>query len=139
METLQKLYADYLAESTALRENASPFAGVFGMGDDPRKHPCHELFYINVGRWIEELIEGKPSGEAALEAARFLMEEPKKHDGTEGYWFLYACIGYIRSLIPFLRPENCKALAERFTELYPRRERMPVQKETLKMLQRAGK
>ena len=139
IEALEKLYSDYLAESSEVRKKAPPLAGIFGFGEDPRYHPCHELFFMNVGRWTSELADSQPSAEKALEAVRFLMEEPKKHQNAEGYWFMYACIGHIRNLIGFLRPEDCKALAERFDALYPRRERMPVQKQILKMLQKAGK
>lgn len=139
MEALRQLYTDYLAEVIEVRRNAPRFAGVFGLGEDPRKHPCHTIFYNNVEKWAAEFVAEQPSRDAALEVAQFLLEEPKKNADTDGYWFLYVCIGFIRSLIPFLSPADCKALAERFNALYPRRDRMPVQQETFKMLQKAGK
>lgn len=139
MDSLRQLYADYLAEAYKVRKNASAFAGIFGLGDDPRKHPCHEVFYHNVEKWMEEFVASGPACELAGEVASFLLEEPGKHRDKEGYWFLYACLGFIRSLIPFLSGEDCKALAARMNELYPRRERMPLQQETFKLLQKAGK
>lgn len=139
METLRQIYADYLAEADRVRKNASVFAGIFGLGDDPRKNPCHEAFYHNVEKWMEEFVASAPGQELAGEAASFLLEEPRKNAQKEGYWFLYVCVGFIRDLIPFLTTENCEALAERMNTLYPRRERMPVQQETFKMLQKAGK
>ena len=139
MEVLQQLYADYLAEATEVRRKAPRFAGIFGLGEDPRNHPCHETFYRNVEKWTEDFVAAKPNRESALELAKFFLEEPQKHRDSEGYWFMYVCIGFIRSLIPFLQPEDCKALAERFNGIYPRRERMPVQQETFKMLQKASK
>lgn len=139
MENLRQLYADYLAEADKVRKNASVFAGIFGLGDDPRKNPCHEIFYQNAGNWVKDFVASAPAREQALEAASFLLEEPRKNTNAEGYWFLYVCVGFIRDLIPFLDREDCKQLAERMNTLYPRRERMPLQQETLKMLQKAGK
>jgi len=139
MDGLRQLYADYLAEAHKVRKNASAFAGVFGLGDDPRKHPCHEVFYQNVEKWIEEFVASGPDCEQAGAVASFLLEEPGKNVKEEGYWFLYACLGFIRNLVPFLSGEDCKVLATRMNSLYPRRERMPVQQETFIMLQKAGK
>ena len=139
MENLRQLYADYLAEALNVRKKASAFAGIFGLGDDPRKNPCHEAFYEKAQEWTKAFVAGEPTGEQAQEVAQFMLEEPFKHIGAEGYWFLYVCIGLIRELIPFMSREACGALAERMNALYPRRDRMPVQQETFKMLQKAAK
>lgn len=74
-----------------------------------------------------------------MEAASFMLEEPRKNANAEGYWFLYVCVGFIRELIPFLSREDCKQLSEQMNSLYPRRERMPLQQETFQLLQKAGK
>ncbi len=138
MEQLQKLYADYLVQAQQVREKAPAWAGVFGLGDDPRKHPCHEAFYENAQSWLREFVVAQPSREQARLAAEFLLEEPGKYKNAEGYWFLYVCIGFIRELIPYLGKEDCRQLAQRMNSLYPKRERMPVQQQTLKQLQKAG-
>ena len=139
MEKLRQLYADYLEEAYQVRKKAPAFAGIFGLGEDPRKHPCHDTFYRSVQGWVAQFVSGAPDPQQALEATSFMLEEPKKHVGAEGYWFVYVCIGFIRDLIPYLSGEDCKALAVRMNTLYPRRDRMPLQQETLKMLQKAGK
>lgn len=139
MEKLRQLYADYLEEADNVRKKAPAFAGIFGLGDDPRRHPCHEAFYHNVENWMRDFLESQPDAQQALEAAIFLLEEPRKNAKAEGYWFLYVCVGFIRELIPFLSREDCKRLSEQMNALYPRRERMPVQQDTFKMLQKAGK
>lgn len=139
MENLRQMYADYTAEAEKVRKNASAFAGIFGLGDDPRKHPCHMAFYENAEKWVKGFVAAQPSRELALEAATFMLEEPKKFLNKEGYWFLYVCVGFIRELIPFLTAQDCADLAQRMNTLYPRRERMPLQQETFKLLQKAGK
>ena len=139
METLKKLYADYLEEAYNVRKKASVFAGLFGLGDDPKKNPCHETFYENACQWVAELLAAGPAEGQAAEVARFMLEEPKQYEGKEGFWFLYVCIGLIRELVPYLSKDECAQLAKRMNELYPRRDRMPVQQEVFKMLQKAGK
>ncbi|MBQ6840398.1 MAG: hypothetical protein IJO45_06865 [Oscillospiraceae bacterium] len=139
MENLRQMYADYLALADKLRKEASVFAGLFGMGDDPRKHPCHEAFYQNVDKWVKDFITSQPAPEQVMEAAKFMLEQPRENTGAEGYWFLFACIGFVRSLIPLMNKEDCNTLAERMSQLYTRAEQMPVQRETLKMLLKAGK
>ncbi len=139
MEQLRKLYADYLEQARAVRKKAPAWAGVFGLGDDPRKHPCHENFYENAQGWLREFVAAQPSREQARLAAEFILEEPQKHKNTDGYWFLYVCVGFIRDLIPYLGKDDCAALALRMNSLYPRRDRMPVQQDTFKALQKAGK
>ena len=139
MENLRKLYTDYIEEAYNVRKKASVFAGIFGLGDDPRKNPCHDAFFQNASQWLKDFLASEPNEAQAMEAATFILEEPRNHEGAEGYWYLYVCIGFIRELIPFMNAADCKALAERFNNLYPRRERMPLQQETFKMLQKAGK
>ena len=136
---LKTMYEEYDKTAMEVRKKAPLFAGWLGLGSDPRKNPCHEAFYEKVQEWMKAFVAGAPSAEQAQEAAWFLLEEPFNHQGAEGYWFLYVCIGLIRELIPFMSREDCGALADRMNALYPRRDRMPVQQDTFKMLQKAGK
>ena len=76
IENLKEIYANYLAEATEVKEKAPRWAGIFGLGSDPRKHACHEQFYENVGKWMEEFIRSQPENVAALEVAQFLLETP---------------------------------------------------------------
>lgn len=139
MENLHQLYDNYQTQAKEVRDKAPAFAGIFGFGNDPRKHPCHEQFYADVETWVGEFLQTEPGPRQAMEAATFLTERPKKCTNEDSYWFMYACIGFVRSLVPLMAKEDCKALAEKMNALYPRRERMPVQQETMKLLQKAGK
>jgi len=139
IERLKELYVNYKADATEVKEKAPRFAGFFGLGSDPRKHPVHEIFYENVAKWMDEFVQSQPQGSDAMEVASFMLEAPGQNFQTEGYWFYYACIGFIQKLIPFLSAQDCKALAERLNVLYPKIERMPLQQETYKKLLKAGK
>ena len=139
IEALKTLYTEYLETAAKVRKDAPRLAGLFGLGDDPRKHPCHEMFFENVGKWAESFADSKPDNACALAAAQWMLEAPIHHEKEEGYWFLYACIGYIQPLIPYLTKGDCKALADRLNEIYPKIERMPLQQETYKKLCKAAK
>lgn len=139
IETLKELYTTYQEDATKVKKAAPRLAGVFGLGEDPRKHPVHEIFYNNVGKWIGEFVASAPDQALAMEAASFILEAPGQNFQTEGYWFFYACIGYIQPLIPFLSKVDCKTLADRLNVLYPKIERMPLQQDTYKKLCKAAK
>lgn len=139
MENLHRLYDNYQTQAKEVRDKAPAFAGVLGLGNDPRRHPCHEQFYADVEGWMGEFLQAEPTPQQAMEVATFLTERPKKCTNEDSYWFMYACIGFVRSLVSLMTKEDCKALAEKMNVLYPRRERMPVQQQTMKLLQKAGK
>ena len=90
-------------------------------------------------KWAEEFVAAQPSRDAALEAAWFFLEEPKKHEETESYWFMYVCVGSIQDLVPLMDKADCAAVADKLGKLYKKRERMPVQEKAYKMLLKAAK
>lgn len=136
---LKGMYEDYLKESTEIRRKAPIFAGWLGLGNDPRKHPCHEAFYDATIQWTEGFVNSEPSQERVLEVAMFMLETPAQYRDYDAYWFMFVAIGNIRPLIPLLTKENCKILVKRFDELYKRQDRLPLQAETYKKLVKAAK
>ena len=136
---LKQMYETYKEKSLEVRRKAPVFAGILGLGSDPRRHPCHEEFYEDTIKWTDEFVKTAPSAETAMEAAQFILEEADKNRDVDAYWFLFVAVGNLRPMIPFLTKEQCKTLAARFDELYPKRERMPVQVETYKKLVKASK
>ena len=136
---LKEMYKDYCEKSLEVRRKAPLFAGILGLGSDPRRHPCHEEFYEAAIAWTDSFVKSQPTQEEAMEVASFMLEAPDAERERDAFWFLWVAVGNIRSLIPMMKPEDCKALAARFDELYKKRDRMPVQVETYKMLVKAGK
>jgi hypothetical protein len=139
LNELKTMYEKYDEKAREVRRKAPVFAGALGLGSDPRKHPCHEEFYENVGKWIQTFVESKPDADAAKDVALFLLQTPPEYRQVDSYWFMYVCVGMIRDLIPLLRKEDCAELAVVMDKLYAKKERMPVQMDTLKKLQKAGK
>ena len=136
---LKAMYGAYIEKSFEVRKKAPLFAGMLGLGSDPRRHPCHEEFYEAVIAWTEKFVQSEPTAEEAMEVASFMLEAPAPERERDAFWFLWVAVGNIRSLIPMLKKEDCKALAARFDELYKKRDRMPVQVETYKKLVKAAK
>ena len=48
LEQLEQIYREYEEKLSQATANASVFAGAFGMGDDPRKDACNQIF---MNRW----------------------------------------------------------------------------------------
>lgn len=138
LQQLQSIYETYIAECTNVIENASPTDGLFGMGSDPRKDPCHTRFYENVDQWVQAFLKENPDEEGAYQAVRWILNAPADHIGEPVYWFMFAAHGHCRALIPLLSREHCAELRELYDDRYPKRERMPVQAEIYKLLRRGS-
>lgn len=137
---LKERYRKYEEEANLVRKKSSPADGLFGFGNDPKNHPCHELFYDDVGKWTRAFLAQEPDPQQSLAAARFLITAPAECSSKESYWMMYAAQGWCRELVRRLDSEGCAALRDVFDELYPRRDRLPVQQELYKALKKgAGK
>lgn len=141
MERIQRLktiYADYVEAVAKVYQDAKPMDGLFGWGDDPRKDPCHMRFYEDAEKWTKEFLAAGPDQEACFEAARFLLQTPEAHREQHCFWFMFAAQGLTREMIPLLTAQQCAELRTFYDEAYPRRERMPVQKEVYKLLKKGA-
>lgn len=136
LQQLKERYLQYDEEATLVRKKASPADGLFGFGNDPKNHPCHEQFYEDVGKWTKAFLETRPNPQDSLDAARFLIEAPKTCASRESYWMMYAAQGWCRELVGLMDAAGCAQLRTLFDELYPKRDRMPVQQELYKALKK---
>lgn len=143
MEMVQQLkerYERYVQKCARVFAKAKPADGLFGFGEDPKKDPCHMAFYEDVEKWVKACSEVRPEQEAVFEAVRFMIEAPAAHRQEQCYWFLYAAHGLTRELIPGLTAQQCAGLRDFYDGNYPKRDRMPVQKEVYRLLKKgAGK
>ena len=138
LQQLKERYQQYDEEATAVRRNSSPADGLFGFGNDPKNHPCHELFYDDGGKGTKAFLSEKPDSQQSLEAARFLITAPKTCGGKESYWMMYAAQGWCRELVGLLDAHGCAQLRALYDELYPKRDRMPVHQELYKALKKGA-
>ena len=140
LEQLRRIYADYDREALEARQEARPFDGILGLGNDPRRHPCHKHFYAAVQSWVEEFLQAEPDGETAFQAAEeIILAADRRRNNRDTYWYCYAAQGLAADLLPTLTPERCRELAETYDRLYPKKDRLPVQKALFKQLKKLGK
>lgn len=138
MQQLKDLYTGYEQNVVKLYKEAKPMDGLFGWGDDPRKDPCHMRFYEDLERWMGDFSAAAPGQEEAFAVVRFVLSAAAEHRETPCYWFMFAAQGLTRDLIPVLSAQQCRQLREFYDEAYPRRDRMPVQKEVYSLLKKGS-
>ena len=134
LEQLYALYGAYEEKAKQVRSRASRFAGAFGLGDDPRKHGCHEQFFEDVGRWSRDFLICEPEPQALLRAVRWILEAADRHRNTDMFGYLYAAQTHTLELIPRLSREESKELLIWYEKTYPEEERLPVQQEICRLL-----
>lgn len=141
MEMLQQLrdiYSKYMQDVAKIYKDAKPMDGLFGWGDDPRKDPCHMRFYEDVENWTKDFLSAGVSQQEVYEAADFMLRTPAEHREEHSFWFLYATQGLTREMIPRLSSGQCAQLRTAYDEAYPKRDRMPVQKEVYALLKKGA-
>lgn len=138
MQQLKQRYEKYVEEAIAIRKKAGPLAGVFGFGTSPQNDPGHVFFYEDVQKWMAEFLKRDPDAAAREEVARFVLCAPAEMGKEDSYWMMYAAQGLVRELIPGLTGECCAQLQDFYDEHYPKKDRMPVQKEIYKMLKKGA-
>lgn len=136
VEQLRKRYTDYAEQVQQLRKNARVTDGMFGMGEDPKKDPCHMAFYENVAGWIDDFCATSPTAEAAAEALLLMLEAPAGQEKKDSYWMMFAALGLARKMVPLLDKAGAEAAFVRMGELYPAHLRMPAQEQLYRDLKR---
>lgn len=138
LQQLEELYQEYEEKLREAEKEAGLFSGAFGMGDDPRKDACNQIFYDRLGCWVQEFRDSQPDPQEAARGVDFILEYPFRHRESGTYWISYAAQQHTMALIPLLEKQEAGALAERFAKLYPKRERLPVQQKILEALEEQG-
>ena len=137
MQDLKNRYEQYLEEAEKARQKAGLCGGLFGMGNDPRKAPCHEAFYVFVAEWVGAFLQTE--GDCG-EAASWLLKLADAHRGEKDvFGYLYAAQGHALPLIARMDRESAKELLCWYEGAYPRRNRMPVQDAVYKALKKAAR
>ena len=135
LEQLQHLYTVYEETAKGVRSKASRYAGAFGLGEDPRKHGCHERFFEDVGQWTRKFIDSDPSTEDVVRAVWWMLKAADGRRNTDVFGYLYALHGYVKDMIPLLPQEESLVLLQWYDKTYPERERLPVHQEVYRLLQ----
>jgi len=136
LEELRQIYEKYDQKAGKVRAKASRFSGVLGLGDDPRKHECHEDFFDDVGRWVEAFLETQPAEQEVSSVVQWILEAADANRDTDVYWMMYAAQGHVKELIPRMPRETCRKLLDWYEDAYPALDRLPAQQEIVRQMRR---
>ena len=140
LDQLFAYYNSYEKELLERYDKASPMAGILGIGQHPKDDRCNEVFYENVQNWTREFLAGSPSQQDAEAAVSWMLKLAQEHRQDKTYWFCYAIQAHTKDLIPMMSQEKALELQKWFDGAYPIRERLPIQQEVYKALEkRSGK
>lgn len=139
LEQLREYYIAYDEQAAKVRREAKGLAGIWGMGKDPKDHPCHEEFYYRIGGWVTEFLETQPESSAVAEAARFILEAAAERKKEESFWFVFAAQTHVVPMIPWMCAEECGELVKLYDAQYTKMERLPAQRDLYRKLTKAAK
>lgn len=140
LSRVEALYHDYIHTAEELEINRPLGAGLFGLTPGPADDPCHERFARELEELLKEYCAASPASGETAALLRFLFTAPDAHREPKSlYWMLIAVQGLGMQAAQFLNQADAAALAEEYAERYPRRERLPVQKQMLKTLERLAR
>ncbi len=132
---LEKCYTDYLNAAKRLPDEYSPVAGVLGVGSGPKGDPCHEKFYNDAKETANFLAELMPDSETARAAVDLILKAAVNNtDADYATMMLVAAQAHAIPLIEYLTPEDAADFLKWYDRQYPRRTRLPIQKDVGKAL-----
>ena len=137
---LEALYQNYLQTVQELEKNRRIGDGLFGLRPGPADDPCHDRFAADLDALLKDFAAASPDSEGCAAVLRYLFTAPEAwRDLKSAYWMLIAVQGLGAGLIEGLSAADAGALERLYAERYPRRERLPVQTQILKKLQRQAR
>lgn len=136
---LQELYSAYDEMAAKVSRETKGMRGIWGMGEDPRNHPCHESFYYQVEGWVATFLETQPDSAEVMEAAKLILEAASLRREKESFWFVFAAQSHVVPMIPWMTAGECADLVKLYDTMYTKLERLPAQRNMYKKLTKAAK
>ena len=134
---LEALYRDYIETVRELERNRKIGDGLFGLRPGPADDPCHDRFAAELDALLRDFAAASPGSEDCAAVLRYLFTAPEAwRELKSAYWMLIAVQGLGAGLIERLNAADAGELEALYAARWPRRERLPVQTQILKQLQR---
>ena len=134
-EKINEVIEAYLEKSEEVLKKSKPSDGLLGFGDDPRRNPCHEQFYGDMGRTVEEICEDDLTEDEAYCAVMTILEAGRKRECPNMCkWMLVACQGHTIPLLSYLSAQSKEKLKKWYDDNVPKRTRLPVEKEVYRAI-----
>ena len=135
---MDRLLNDYLSDCEKQERNRRP-TELFGLKFGPSDDPLHERFGQALGELLSDFAAEKPDSAALYTVLEKLFGFAERYTEPKiAHWMLIAVQGLSKTLIPGLDREHAAALLKDYEAAWPRRARMPVQDEIVKLLKKAA-
>ena len=132
-----RILDNYREELAKADQNRKPGSGLFGFGRGPGDDPCHEEMDKHVAELAAEMAadETDPEETASLVKAVFQAEQSRKWSEA-ARWSVLAIQRHMLPLISRMDPKDREETAEWYENIYPRRIRVPIQKQIIQELRK---
>lgn len=131
------LYDAYLEKVEELERNRKVTDGLLGITKGPKDDPCHDWFADELEIRLSDFAAADPSPEEIRSLLEYMYRAPlENRDNHIIYWMFTAVHSLVleTDLIGRLDRKDASDLYRQYSEDYPRWERLPAQKKTLKAL-----
>ncbi len=140
LERIERCYEKYVKDVQKVIADSKPVDGLLGLGDDPSKHPCHEVFYYKVESEIREIASIEKNREEIAQIVSYMIRAEIIWEADKDViWMMIAASGHAVLIIPRLSPQDAKKLYKLYNDIVPRFKRLPVQKKIAACLKAAAK
>ena len=129
------LYDAYIEKVNELERTKKVTDGLLGITKGPKDDPCHDKFANDLEQLLKEFAAAEPSSGEVCALLEYMYSVPL--DNRENhmiYWMFMAVHTLALDLIHCLDREDAEKLYQKYSSDYPRWERLPAQKKTLKEL-----
>lgn len=132
----------YFSDVERMLRSLKPGDGLFGLGNDPKKHPCHMAYYQAMEETLSQA-QSQALSEAEVDRIVTLvlrLDSNHREQLEMVRLMLQAVQGLTLPLIPRLSRDCARELSGWYEHQYPRKSRMPNQSRVLRALnRRSGK
>ena len=138
LRRFQGIIAQYSEELEKMSKSRKITGGLFGFGAGPGDDPCHDAMDKQVGELTAQIQADEVQPEETAELVTAVLRAEKEREWpAAAKWAVIAIQRYTIPLISEIRPEDRKAIAAWYTKAYPKRQRLPIQKQVVKKLEEA--
>ncbi len=125
-------YIEALAEADKHRKLGS---GIFGIGPGPGDDPCHVVMDEQVAALTSEMAKNEADPAVIGELVKAVLEAEKSREWPEAArWAVLATQRHTIPLIAGMNQSDREDILAWFEKAYPRRLRMPIQKQIINAL-----
>ena len=134
-ERFQEIVEHYIEELDKAEKNRKPGSGIFGFGQGPGDFPCHTEMDNQVAELAAEIAEGEAEPDEVAETVKAVLQAEESRTWPEAArWAVMASQRHVLPLIARMSAADRKEMLAWYEKAYPKRRRMPLQKQILEKL-----